>query len=118
MAGKETLLPCLYEVEAWLASDLLYANLPSTGPALSYRSPSGTTAILPTLEDRMSKTAPATWLLLRLLVLSSSPYPRGWWEREEDRTQSQFCSGRVLDAAGIVGTLTIVALGALIPAGT
>lgn len=66
----------------------------------------------------MSKAAPATWLFLGLLVLSSSPYPRGWWKREEDRTQSQFCSSRVPDAAGTVGTLTIATLGTLIPAGS
>lgn len=113
MAGKGTLLPCLYEVEAWLASVLLYANLPSTGPALPYRSPGRTTAILPTLEDRMTKAAPGTWLFLGLLVLSSSPYPRGWREKGRRRDSEPV----VPDAAGIVGTLAIAALGTPIPAG-
>lgn len=66
----------------------------------------------------MSKAASATWLFLGLLVLSSSHTPEVGGKREEDGTQSQFCSSHVPDAAGIVGTLAIVALGTPIPAGT
>lgn len=119
-----SLLPCLHEVDAWLVSALFHANLSSTGPALPYRSSGG--------KDHSFWFGRTGWLRQpshltcpRTSAAVYSPIPQrlggdGGTDRRTGHGTSHAPAPKlqVEDAAGAAGTLTIVALGTPISAGT